>query len=154
MKWITVTEDDLLSALTQKEREAFGTVSTSPARGDRVPQILEDLVAEVRGYIGTCTQNQLSQDEALIPKSMRAQMLAIARFRLLITIPNYQPGDARKVEYENAGKYFAQVAICKIRPEPPDDAVANPVPNERPQNGVTVVSAPGSRTGRARMNGI
>jgi hypothetical protein len=154
MNWITVTPADLLSSLTESERTRFGTTSAPTVPGDRVPQILSDLVAEVRGYIATCTQNQLSQNVTLIPQSMRANLLAIARFRLLITVPGYQPGDARKAEYEAALKYFAQVASCKIRPEPPDDAVPNPVPEETPQHGVQVVSSPGLRTGRQRMNGI
>jgi hypothetical protein len=40
-----------------------------------------------------------------------------------------------------------------IRPEPADDAVATEVPAEKP-SGVEIVSAPGSRTGRTRMDGI
>jgi len=152
--WITLTEADLLSSLTESERVDFGTTDAPDTPGDRVPQLLSDLVAEIRGYIATCTQNQLSADATLIPRSMRANALAIARFRLLITVPNYQPGEARQLEYDNAIKYFGQVALCKFRPEPPEDPMKNPVPEETPQHGVQVVSAPGLRTGRKRMNGI
>ncbi|WAC18880.1 hypothetical protein OVA24_06265 [Luteolibacter sp. SL250] len=152
--WIPLTEADLLSSLTESERDGFGRTDAPEDPGDRVPQLLGDLVAEIRGQIATCTQNSLSADTTLIPQSMRANALAIARWRLLITVPSYQPGDARKLEYENAVKYFAQVALCKIRPEPPDDAVPNPVPEETAQHGVQVVSGPGLRTGRQRMNGL
>jgi len=152
MNWITLTENDLKTALTVREREDFGTEVTDVAVPDRVPQILADVVAEVRGYIASCQQNTLSADATKIPISMRAHALSIARWRLLTTIPRYNPGDARKAEYDAALAYFAKVATCKIRPEPADDATPNTVPSEAP-SGVTWM-APGSRTGRKRMNGL
>jgi hypothetical protein len=153
MTWTELTEIDLLSSMTSRERNDFGVTSTGYDVTDRVVPILSDLVAEIRGYIATWSPNTISANEAFIPPSFKARALAIARWRLLITIPGYQPGDARKLEYEKADAFFLSVAKGQIRPEPADDAVINPVPSEKP-SAVEVVSSPGSRTGRARMDGI
>jgi hypothetical protein len=153
MTWTTLTETDLLSSMTEKERNDFAKASVGATVTDRVTPILANLVAEIRGYIVTWGPNTISADETKIPPSFTAKALAIARWRVLITVPGYQPGDARKLEYEKADSFFMAVAKGTIRPEPADDAIATAVPNERPA-GVEIVSGPGSRTGRSRMDGI
>ncbi len=152
--WITLTRENLLSALTKKEREDFGKTSTENPGDDRVGEILSDLTAEIRGYITTWSQNTVSADPTRIPPEFKAKALSIARWRLLISIPNYAPGKARELDFEKADTFFNDVAKGRIRPSPAPDAVPNEVPLAEPEHGVQVVSAPGSRTGRARMNGI
>lgn len=153
MEWTTLTEDDLLSSMTKRERDDFATTSVGVTVTDRVTPILADLVAEIRGYISTWSPNTISADTTKIPPSFKAKALAIARWRVLITMPRLEPSEGRKVEYEKAEAFFMAVAKGQIRPEPADDAVPTAVPTEKPA-GVEVVSAPGSRTGRSRMNGI
>lgn len=153
MIWITLTDEDLLSSMTMREREDFAKVSGGGAVYDRVIPILTDLVAEIRGYIATWSPNTISADATLIPPSFKAKAISIARWRVLTSIPGYQPGEARKLDFEKADAFFNRVAEGKIRPEPADDAIASKVPNEKP-SGVQIVSAPGSRTGRDRMDGI
>jgi len=150
--WVKLTEDDLLSSMTQRERDDFSKVATGASVPDRVIPILSDLTAEIRGYIATWSPNTISADASLIPPSFKAKALAIARWRVLITIPRFEPGDARKLEYEKADGFFMSVAKGQIRPEPADDFVVTKVPTQNPA-GVEVVSGPGSRTGRDRMNG-
>lgn len=153
MTWTTLTVDDLLSSMTSREREDFAKTSATLGVPDRATPLLTDLVAEIRGYIATWAPNSLSADATLIPPSFKAKALSIARWRLLITVPGYNPGDARKLDFEKADAFFAKVAEGKIRPEPADDAVPTNVASEKPA-GVEIVSGPGSRTGRERMNGI
>ena len=153
MIWTTLTTTDILSSMTTREREDFGKTSVAVAVPDRVLPILSDLTAEIRGYITTWSPNTISADTTLIPPSFKAKALAIARWRVLITIPGYQPGDARKLEYEKADAFFLSVAKGTIRPEPADDAIVTATPAEKPSR-VEIVSAPGSRTGRSRMDGI
>lgn len=139
--------------MSQRERDDFAKTSVGATVTDRLLPILADLTAEIRGYIATWSPNTISADATKIPPSFKAKALSIARWRLLITIPGYTPGEARKLEFEKADMFFNKVAEGKIRPEPADDAQATEVPSEKPA-GVEIVSAPGSRTGRARMNGI
>ncbi len=150
--WVSLTVVDLKSSMTANEVRDFGKVATDGEPSDRVTQILADLVAEIRAFIGSNASNTLSADTSLIPPEFKARAVSIARWRVLITVPGYAPGDARKNDYEKAVEFFDNVAKGKIRPVPADDAVANPVPDEKPA-GVEWF-APGSRTGRARMNGL
>lgn len=152
-QWVELTEDDILSALTQRERDDFAKTSPGTNVSDRLIPILDDLVAEVRGYITTWSPNTISASFGKIPASFKAKAIAIARWRLLTSIPGYQPGEARKLEYEKADSFFLSVAKGTIRPEPADDAIPTEVPAEKPAS-VEVVSSPGSRTGRNRMDGI
>lgn len=153
--WITLTRAHLLSALSKKEREDFGKTSMEEEGDDRVIEILSDLTAEIRGYIGSWAQNAtLSTDATQIPPEFKAKALSIARWRLLISIPGYTPGESRKLDFEKADAFFNDVAKGKIRPAPADDAVPNTVPEEERQPGVEIVTSAPSRTGRSRMNGI
>ncbi len=151
--WVALSADDLLSAMTDREREDFGKVSTTLSVPDRVIPILADLVQEVRGYIGSNSANTLSADPLLIPSEFKGKALAVARWNVLASIPNYKPGDARKDAYEKADAFFTAVAKGTIRPRPAPDAEVNPVPSAKPA-GVEVVSSAPSRTGRARMDGL
>ncbi|GAA5482059.1 hypothetical protein [Haloferula sargassicola] len=150
--WVTVTANDVLGAMTKREREDFATVSTDVEVPDRVTPILADLVAEIRGYITTWSQNTVSADSTKIPQSFRARALDLARARVLATIPGYDQGEDRRKATEAAESFFKRVADGKIRPEPAEDARANTTPNEVPAG--VEWSAPGSRTGRNRMNGL
>lgn len=153
MEWKPLTEEDALSGMTQRERDDFAKTSVGFSVSDRLLPIIDDLVAEVRGNIATWSPNTLSADSRLIPPSFKAKAVALLRWRLLTTIPGYNPGEARKLDYEKAETFFRDVAKGTIRPEPADDAVSTAVPTEKPSR-VEIVSSPGGRTGRARMNGI
>lgn len=130
--WTSLTANDILSSMTTREREDFGKTSVAVAVPDRVVPILADLVAEIRGYIGSHSTNTLSADATLIPGEFKAKALAIARWRVLITIPGYQPGDARKLEYEKADAFFLAVAKGTIRPAPAADAIPSETANATP----------------------
>lgn len=157
MPWSELTEARLLDSMTHRERADFGRASSSedPENpGDRVPGILADVIAEVRGYIQTCDRNQLSANRDLIPDSMMGQALALARWRVLATIPRYVPGETRQKEYESALRYFERVATCLIRPEPPADPVPNPTPPQHPHHSAEVIDPLPRRTGRRLLDGL
>lgn len=152
--WVTLTRAMLISALSKREREDFGKTSTESPGDDRVPEILADLTAEIRNGIGNHSQNTLSAVETAIPPEFKARALSVARWRLLLSIPNYTPGKSRELDFEKADAFFIKVTEGKIRPAPAPDAIKTDVPLQVAEHGVQIVSAPGSRTGRARMNGI
>lgn len=143
MLWIPLLAEDLNDVMQTAESDLAPTVET----------VLENLTAEIRGMIATWSPNTLSADATLIPPSVKARALAIARWRILTSVPNYEPDDARKLEYEAAEKFMLLIATGKFRPEPADDAAPTTVPTEKPA-GVQIVSGPGSRTGRDRMSGM
>ncbi len=150
--WITLTVEHLKSKMTSQEVADCGLGATDGTPADRVPSILADITQEVRGAIKSWTQNTLSADETKIPEEFKSRALDIARWQLLNTIPGYPIGESRKMAYEKAETFFRDVARGVIRPEPADDAEATAVPSEKPAGAQW--TAPGSRTGRDRMNGL
>lgn len=114
--WVTLTEDDVLSGMTQREREDFAKSATSSRVPDRMVPILSDLVAEIQGYIASRADNPTPPSETVIPAEFKARAVSIARWRVLITIPGYTPGESRKLDYEKAETFFSLVAQGKIRP--------------------------------------
>lgn len=152
MSWRALTQADLLAGLTSREADMLS--QSGGGADDRMPGIIEQITAEIRGRIATWKSNQLSIAQDHIPLSFVARASAVARWRLMASIPNYQPSEARKLEYEAAEKFFEQVGRGTMRPEPPDDPIANTVPAEVPATGAEIVSSAGSRTGRTRMDGL
>jgi len=114
--WVTLTEDDVLSGMTQRERDDFAKASVGTAVTDRLVPILADLVAEIQGMIASRADNPTPPAEDVIPSEFKARAVSLARWRVLITIPGYSPNDARKLDYEKADAFFMQVAQGKIRP--------------------------------------
>lgn len=114
--WVTLTEDDVLSGMTKRERDDFAGASNSTRVTDRIAPILTDLVAEIQGMIASRADNPVPPSENVIPAEFKARAVSIARWRVLISVPGYQPGEARKLDYEKADSFFMQVAQGKIRP--------------------------------------
>lgn len=113
--WTTLTVDDVLSGMTEKERQDFAKTSVSVSVPDRIAPILTDLVAEIQEMIASRSDNPTPPSEDVIPAGFKARAVSIARWRLLITIPGYQPGESRKLDYEKADAFFLKVAEGKIR---------------------------------------
>ena len=151
MLWITPTAKHLEGVMTTYEATLAQT-AVSVGTPDRIPGIIANQVAEIRGMIATWSPNTLSADTSKIPPSMLGRALVLIRNTVLTGVPEYVQSDERKVETKDANDYFLVVAKGTIRPEPADDAMANTVPTQNPSR-VQIVSAPGSRTGRDRMQG-
>lgn len=158
--WVPITKEDLLAVMTADEIELIGQQMTTVDLDDRVPMLLAQTVAKVRGYIAACEQNQLiPADASLIPIAFVSDALAMARWSLLTVLPNYDPGEARKEANAEALKFFDKVASCKVRPQPPQSEVATMPINQlaptmsTPHDAEVIGDVP-SRTGRNRMNGL
>jgi len=152
--WVALSAVNLLSSMTHKEREDLGKVSVGVDVTDRVIPILADLVNEIRGYIGSHSRNTLSADPLLIPSEFVAKAMAIARYRVIATIPgSYKAEGPRKDEYDKADAFFVSVAKGTIRPRPAPDAEANPVP-EGKAHPSPKINARKRRFGRDQQEGI
>lgn len=150
--WILLTPARLKSKMTSKEVTDFGKSVTDGEPDDRIIPILASVSQDVRGRIKSWTQNTVSADDTLIPAEFEMHALALARWEVLTSIPGYQPGSARETSYKDATAFFRDVARGINRPEPADDAVSPEVPSEKPAGAQW--TAPGTRTGRDRMNGL
>lgn len=143
--WVVITDASWEGVLSEAELSKI-------TEADRARELTK-MAAEIRTMITTWSPNTVSADPLKIPPGFLGRALIVVRNRLLTGIPSYTIDDDRRKQGEQAESWFLEVARGKIRPQPATDAVVNDVPSESPA-GVQVVSAPGSRTGRSRMNGI
>lgn len=130
--WATLTEDDILSGMTQKERDDFAKTSVGVTVTDRLLPILANMVAEIQGLIASRSDNPTPPSEDVIPVEFKRHAVCIVRWDVLISIPGYSPGDGRKLAYENANTFFGKVAEGKIRPRA---EVAEDAPAATPTSG-------------------
>lgn len=114
---------------------------------------LVKMAAEIQTMIASHSTNTVSADPLRIPVGFLGRALLVVRNRVLSGIPDYQIDEDRRKQGEQADAWFLEVARGRIRPQPASDAIANQAAAEKPA-AVEVISAPGSRTGRNRMDGI
>lgn len=155
--WIQLETKHVLGAMTQKEIDALnglfpGTLSTT-----RLDEVLQQVTKEVRLAVGSCTQNKLTIDAALIPEEFVFQAVAIARFRFCSVLPNYDSGGMRRKEYEEATSYLRDIAKCIFRPAPasqPTLSGNDAVPEVEQPHGAQVIGDVPIRAGRKNMSGL
>ncbi len=151
--WVTLTEDDALSGMGSSERDDFARADTQVSVSDRLIPILANFSNEIRGYVQTHAPSAVSATPGTIPPEFVDRAVDYIRFKLLITIPGYQPGEARTKAYEKADAYFQKVAEGKILPAKADDAVA-PVIAEARKSASPRINARKRRFSRDQQDGI
>lgn len=114
---------------------------------------LTKMASEIQTMIASHSPNTVSANPLKIPAGFLGRAMLVARNRVLSGIPDFQIDDDRRKEAEQAEKWFLEVARGNIRPQPATDAIPNAAAPDKPAS-VEIVSAPGSRTGRNRMNGL
>lgn len=130
--WVTLTDDDILSGMTKRERDDFAGTSVSVGVPDRLVPILENMVAEIQGMIASRADNPKPPASDVIPAEFKRHAIAIVRWDVLTSIPGYAPSDSRKLAYENASTFFLRVSEGKIRPRA---EVAENAPPATPTSG-------------------
>jgi hypothetical protein len=114
--WIALTEDHV--GLNNAERTAYRESLLASGATDRLPQILKDVVMQVRGAVRSCRNNVLAPDPDLIPESAVYYAGAIARYRLMTNFPG-GISEARTQEYKDALAWLKDVAACRFVIESP-----------------------------------
>ena len=149
MAWITLTETHLGERLAAAELAALQTAAVG-AYGNTVPDVLDSVVAEVRGRVAANGRNQLGA-AGTIPEELKAAALAIARWRILSRLPGVKSlqDEARRSEYADALSLLAAVADGKFAILQPatsleDADTGDPLPS---------ISTKCLKYSRARQNG-
>lgn len=117
MAWITITEDDIKTRLAGAELSAYTSAARASGQGNPLPEIITQVVSEIRGYIAACERNTLSVGE-MIPDKLLGAALAMIRYRLVTRLP-LSVSDERKQEYTDAIRLLERVADCKFMVEEP-----------------------------------
>ncbi len=150
MAWLPLAAADLLSAVTQPERDLFGSGDSASNSPDRLDQIILDVIAQVRGNVAGCAPNKnVMGADGTIPSELYGDAIAICRFQLLTSFPAGKSflDEGRMQAYRDALKHLDDAAACKIGIEPAgatayagdlsafgsrDDALCNPTLRRNP----------------------
>lgn len=131
MAWISITADDVLTKLAGAELSVFRTAATAVGQADPLPEIIEQVVDEVRGYVAACARNTLGS-AGTIPAKLKSATLAMIRYRLITRLP-ISIKEERKQEYRDALDLLSDVAACRFAVEEPTTATTETLPSPRPR---------------------
>lgn len=120
MAWVTITEADVQTRLAGAELSSYRSAAKAQGQVDPLPEIISNVVAEVRGHIAACERNTLGDGET-IPEKLMHTALALIRYRLITRLP-LTVSEERKEEYRDATELLHRVADCKFAVEEPETA--------------------------------
>lgn len=117
MSWTNLTRDDLVSAMSADEVEAFGQ---SADFGDAVTAVLAQTASAVRGFV-RAGGRAAPAEFGLVPPSLVPFALDFAAYRLLKRF-NVSVGEDRRKAYDAAMDIFKKVAAGQMAVEPAEDS--------------------------------
>ena len=119
MAWRKVTEQDLVSALSLAETEAFR--KSADFAGDPVEKQLASAVAHVRGMIRSGSGRvKMSPDPLALPESLIVPAMDYLRFHILARM-NVAVNESRTKAYDDALELFVALRRGEFVPEPDGD---------------------------------
>jgi phage gp36-like protein len=108
MAWTILTEADVRTRLTGPELNALKTAALASGQSDPLPEIVSQVVDEVRGYVAV--RFALSAGST-VPSKLVSASLAIIRYRLATRLPvKGLLTDERKEENQDAIRLLRRVA--------------------------------------------
>ncbi|MFH0907190.1 MAG: phage protein Gp36 family protein [bacterium] len=113
MAWIPITEDDVKTRLAGAELAAYKSRALAAGQADPLPEIIEQTVDEIRGYIAV--RNTL-QNGVTIPSKLKSAALALIVYRVITRLP-VSVSRERTDENTRAEELLKLVADGKFRVE-------------------------------------
>ena len=145
MAWKSITEENLIAALSRREVEAY----RRDFEVETVGLLIADVTAEVRDYIASNGNVRLDPDDTKIPPSCVAKALDILVIRVLKRI-NLQPVQVRIDAAKAAEVYFQKIAEGRINPQSYDAVTGASTGG----SAIEVVTSSRSRTDAERLEGL
>ena len=147
MSWITLTESDVLTRLSGPELSALKTAALGAGQGNPLPEVIAQVVREVRGHVAACDRNRLGEGQT-IPDELLGAALNRIRYELVTRLPVASLlTDARREANRDATALLGRVAACQFAIVAPATASAEVLPTPRPR--ITPRTAASSRSARA-----
>lgn len=119
MPWITLAEADVLTKLAAPELAAMKTAALGAGQANPLPEVITQVVREVRGYVAACDRNRLGEG-ATIPDELLGAAISRIRFELATRLPVASLlTDARREANRDALTLLSRVAACTFVLEQP-----------------------------------
>lgn len=129
MSWITLTETDVITKLSGPEIAAMKTAALQSGQANPLPPIIEQIVTELRGYLGACENNVLGL-AGTIPDELEGAAISRIRFELATRLPvKSLLTDDRREANRAALTLLRDVAACKFAVVQPEDGDEGPQPH-------------------------
>jgi hypothetical protein len=124
MAWETLNSDDVLSEFTPNEAAAIRSLQGGSGSGrpfTNIDVIVARTIDEVRGFIVAGGYAVDEEDDSTLPRSLFADGIAFARWRLLIAAPQLRQlqTEERKKAFDDALAKLNKVAAGEFSIEPP-----------------------------------
>lgn len=150
MSWIIIAEADVISKLSGPEIAAMKTAALQAAQTDPLPEVIEQVTKEIRGYVAGCASNTLG-DGATIPDELLGAAINRIRYELATRLPVASLlTDARARANDQALTLLRDVAACKFKVIAP----ATPAAEQASGNGVELVSNNTRLASRSKLRGL
>lgn len=148
MSWATITSEEVLSEFTPNEHTVIEAISGSTTALD---SILERAVNSARGSM-LAGGNRLAA-EGTVPDQIRPEIIAIARWRWITSLPKSGMAlatEARKDAAREAMELLKDIARGDLKVELPATAITAATPD----NAIEVASANDRRATTTKLDGL
>lgn len=86
MSWITLSEADVITKLSGPEIAAMKTAALQALQVNPLPEVIRQVVLEIRGYVAACERNTLGAGQT-IPDELLGAAISRIRFELATRLP-------------------------------------------------------------------
>lgn len=152
MPWRTVTETDLLEAISSDELEGLREASLASGQADPIEDHIDRVVDEARGYIAANRENSLGPEGTVPDRLVRAVVdIAIIRVGGRVAGLIFDDESVRRDAAKAATRLLEKVAEGKFAIEQPDTAAD---PSEQNTMFGPSISTPNRNFTDAKQDGI
>ena len=151
MSWITIAEADVLTQLSAPELAALKTAAVGGGPANPLPEVIAQVVREVRGYVAACANNTLGEG-ATIPDELLGAAVSRIRYELAtrLPVPSLLTED-RRTANANALSMLRDAAACRIALAQPATSTAEQIPGG---NAVQVATSSPRVASRDKLRGL
>jgi len=120
MAWAAITEADVLTHISGAELEALRAAALGAGQIDPVQPAIDQVTANVRGYVAACAKNSLDSDTTKIPTRLLAAACDMIIAEIVSRVPGYDLDAERQDKLDKAIALMRDVARCNFAIEDPD----------------------------------
>jgi len=135
--WIAITEAALQTGITGPELDAARSAALAEEQADPVPEVIQQVTRQVRGYVANCDRNTMGEGETIPDECLGAAVSLVVQ-----GLCKRLPGkvvftEERATAAADAVNFLRDVASCRFRIAQPEvqstEKLAAPGPRITPR---------------------